>query len=482
MADSDTYQPVSNDDKRETEIDSNRSKTHGLGLGNIVGRPSQIKRVPVGITRSSTVEGLLSPATLSPANFARVPSYENVSIGDGGPRSAEFYIPSQHSSTSNLGPPTPGNFSDMGLLSPRKVDAACPTHSDILTSPWSWISVPLLFLALYSTAFSGIFLGIALAKPRWGDKVGTNGHLSFANASLLSAIFSKTVEISFVTVFVALLGQVLTRRAFSKRDGTGGISIAEMNMRTWIMQPGSLLVNLKAVQYANSFLGGIVLISAFSATWYTTASEALVSPKLKFGPIQERSLSGLVSASYANAKYLGDTCEVPVAEVNDEFKGSTCLQIRHAGMGFSHLSSFLRDWAESVAAGNTTESVNGFEGRPLPVAVLYDNTTINGQWITPSQENITQDSSRHGRLVENVTMAMPHAGIFKAVRDPANRILQPDDLQGAGEYVVQASLPAPIVNILCVGLSAEEMSPMVSPASFLRSSLCNILFISPRFG
>lgn len=468
MADSDSYQQVSNNDKGETEIDSNRSKTHGLGLGNIVGRPSQIKRVPAGITRSTTMEGLLSPATLSPANFARVPSYENVSIGDVGARSADFYIPSHQSSTSNLGPPTPGTFnSDMGLLgSPRKVDAACPTHSDILTSPWSWISVPLLFLALYSTAFSGIFLGIALAKPRWGDKVGTNGHLSFANASLLSAIFSKTVEISFVTVFVALLGQVLTRRAFSKRDGTGGISIAEMNMRTWIMQPGSLLVNLKAVQYANSFLGAIVLMGAFSATWYTTASEALVSPKLKFGPIQDRSISGLVSASYANAMYLGTTCEVPVAEENDEFKGSTCLQIRHAGMGFSYLSSFLRDWAESVAAGNVTESVNSFKGRPLPVAVLYDNTTINGQWITPSQENITTDSSSHRRLVENVTMAMPHAGIFKAVRDPTNHILQPDDLQGAGEYVVQASLPAPIVNILCVGLSAEEMSPMVSPVSF----------------
>lgn len=472
MADNGTYRGLSNDDKGETEVDSNRSKTHGLGLGNLVGRPAQIKRVPVGIARSTTTEGLLSPASLSPANFARVPSPDNVSIGDAGRKSADFYIPSHQSSSSYLGPSTPWTFgSDMGLLgSPRKVDAACPTQSDILTSPWSWISVPLIILAVYSTAFSGIFLGIALAKPRWGDKVGTNGHLSFANASLLSAIFSKTVEISFVTVFVALLGQVLTRRAFSKANGIGGISIAEMNMRTWIMQPGSLLVSWQTVRYANSFIGAVVLISAFSATWYTTASEALVSPKLKFGPLQERSISGLVTASYANAKYLGDTCEVPVAEANDQFKGSTCLQIRHAGMGFSFLSSFLRDWAESVGAGNTTTARDGFERRPLPVAVLYDNTTINGQWITPSRENITTDSSSHGRLVENVTMAMPHAGIFKAVRDPANRILQPDDLQGAGEYIVQASLPVPIVNILCVGLSAEEMSPMVSRNPFPKRS------------
>lgn len=229
------------------------------------------------------------------------------------------------------------------------------------------------------------------------------------------------------------------------------------------MQPGSLLVGWQSVRYANSFIGAAVLLSAFSATWYTTASEALVSPKLKFGPIQERSISGLVRASYANAMYLGYNCEVPFATTGlDEYKNSTCLQIKHAGMGFSFLSSFLRDWTESVAAGNTTDSANNFDNRPLPVAVLYDNTTVNGQWITPSHENITTDSSTHGRLVENVTMAMPHAGIFKAVRDSSNHILQPSDLQGAGEYIVQASLPAPIVNILCVGLSAEELSPMVS--------------------
>lgn len=465
MADYDNIRAVSDDERVETKTDSSRSTTRGLGLGNIVGRPSQIKRIPVGITRSTTTEGLLSPASLSPANFARVASQENVSFGHAG-KTPEFYnIPSHQASSAYLGPSTPGSIhSDMGLLgSPRKVDAACPTQSDILTSPWSWISAPLIFLALYSTTFSGIFLGIALAKPRWGDKVGTNGHLSFANASLLSAIFSKTVEISFVTVFVALLGQVLTRRAFFRSNGTGGISIAEMNMRTWIMQPGSLLVGWQSVRYANSFIGAAVLLSAFSATWYTTASEALVSPKLKFGPIQERSISGLVRASYANAMYLGYNCEVPFATTGlDEYKNSTCLQIKHAGMGFSFLSSFLRDWTESVAAGNTTDSANSFDNRPLPVAVLYDNTTVNGQCITPSHENITTDSSTHGRLVENVTMAMPHAGIFKAVRDSSNHILQPSDLQGAGEYIVQASLPAPIVNILCVGLSAEELSPMVS--------------------
>ena len=286
--------------------------------------------------------------------------------------------------------------------------------------------------------------------------------MTFANASLLSAVISKTIEVSFVTVFVALLGQVLTRRALAKPNGTGGISIAEMNMRTWIMQPGSLIVQWNNVRYANSVIGAIALMTAFCATWYTTAGEALVSPKLKFGPVHERSLVGTVSASYANAQYLGTTCEVPPAEANDDYQGSTCLQIRHAGMGFSFLSTFLRDWAESVAAGNMSMGGNGFSDRPIPVAVLYDNTTINGQWITPSKENITTDSESHGRLLQNVTMAMPHAGLFNAVRIPENHILQPSDLQGAGEYVVQASVPVPIVNVLCAGLSSEEMEPMVS--------------------
>jgi hypothetical protein len=56
--------------------------------------------------------------------------------------------------------------------------------------------------------------------------------MSPATATLLSALFAKTVELSFVTVFVAFLGQVLSRKAFQRKSN--GITIAEMSMRSWV--------------------------------------------------------------------------------------------------------------------------------------------------------------------------------------------------------------------------------------------------------
>lgn len=42
--------------------------------------------------------------------------------------------------------------------------------------------------------------------------------------------------------------------------------------------------------------------------------------------------------------------------------------------------------------------------------------------------NMTQLSEKFKRTVNNVTMAMPHAGVFGAARDPRNGIVQPQDL------------------------------------------------------
>jgi hypothetical protein len=97
--------------------------------------------------------------------------------------------------------------------------------------------VTVTILAIYSTIFSGIYLVIASTKPTYGDKIHTKrgsakGGMSLATATLLSTFFARTIELSFVTVFVAFLGQVLSRRAFRKQSR--GITIAEMSMRTWV--------------------------------------------------------------------------------------------------------------------------------------------------------------------------------------------------------------------------------------------------------
>ena len=42
------------------------------------------------------------------------------------------------------------------------------------------------------------------------------------------------------------------------------------------------------------------------------------------------------------------------------------------------------------------------------------------------------DFASFGRIVNNITMAMPHSGIVAAAKDPKNRILQPDSLDVRG--------------------------------------------------
>ena len=82
---------------------------------------------------------------------------------------------------------------------------------------------------------------------------------------------------SFVTVMVAFVGQILSRKAFKAKTGQPlGITLAEMNMRVWIMQPGLMLTRWESVRYAVvSVLGVLALLSAIVAMLYTSAADAL---------------------------------------------------------------------------------------------------------------------------------------------------------------------------------------------------------------
>ena len=149
----------------------------------------------------------------------------------------------------------------------------CPSRRNVIQKRTSWLSISILILAFYSTAFSGVYLVAAFVKPRFGKGIGAGG-MAPSTASLLSAFFAKTIELTFVTVFVAFLGQVLTRRSLSKR--AHGVTIAEMSMRGWIMQPGTLITHWENVRYAGlSFLGMTSLTAALMALLYTTAAETL---------------------------------------------------------------------------------------------------------------------------------------------------------------------------------------------------------------
>jgi hypothetical protein len=149
----------------------------------------------------------------------------------------------------------------------------CPNRATVLQKRLSWVPLTVLILAIYATIFSGLYLAVAFRKPRWTN-VSSDGPLVPSTAALLSAFFAKTIELAYVTVCVAFLGQVLSRRALM-RDSRG-ISISDMNMRAWIMQPGSMIVHWEALRYsALTFLGAIALVATFVAMLYTTAAQAL---------------------------------------------------------------------------------------------------------------------------------------------------------------------------------------------------------------
>jgi hypothetical protein len=210
----------------------------------------------------------------------------------------------------------------------------CPTTHDIHSSRASWLSISVLMLSIYSTVFSGIWLMLAIVQPRYGRTIHSGGSLTPSTASTLFALFAKTIELSFVTVFVTFLGQVLSRRSIVK--ASRGVTIPELTMRTWVVQPGFMITHWQHIQHAGlSILGAITLTAAVVATFYTTASDALVSPHLKYGKWENKVMEGLVQASYADTYYIGANCETPITTAMDSDSSTTCLSIEHAGQGIS---------------------------------------------------------------------------------------------------------------------------------------------------
>lgn len=93
--------------------------------------------------------------------------------------------------------------------------------------------------------------------------------------------------------------------------------------------------------------------------------------------------------------------------------------------------------------------------------MLFDNTTVLGSWISKEWSDMEWSYNQFGRVIDNVTMAMPHAGVFAAARHEQNKIMQPENLAGVGEYRVKAAVVSPAVNVLCVNMNQTELSPLI---------------------
>ncbi|RAK72311.1 uncharacterized protein BO72DRAFT_389887 [Aspergillus fijiensis CBS 313.89] len=334
----------------------------------------------------------------------------------------------------------------------------CPSREPVIERCCSWFFATLIVLSTYTTLLSGLFLIIACLKPYYGNLIGDTGGLAPSSATLLSAFFAKTIELSYVTVSVAFVGQLLSRRAL--RRGSRGISISDMSLRMWITQPGSLFMQWETLRYSGGTLLGIIaLIATLVSMLYTTAAEALVSPKSAMGPVYERILYGNVSTSFANPTYLEAQCDTPITATIDPSAGrnETCVSMEIVGRAYHDFEQYMQQWSGLAQANNATST--SLRTRIKPHGSLYDNTTVTGSWIEVT--DMKETSQKYKRMVNNVTAAFPHGGLYEAARNPRNGIRQPNGATGDGKYILQASVPAPAVNVLCAGLSKEELEPII---------------------
>ncbi|KAJ2978512.1 hypothetical protein NUW58_g7469 [Xylaria curta] len=349
-------------------------------------------------------------------------------------------------------------------LSPRFANSllGCRSRRDVYIKRWSWLYITLIALSIFTTTFSGLWFAVSIIQPQYGRAISTGKGWQIlpSTATLLSALAAKTIELSFVTVFVAVLGQVLTRRAFSRHSR--GVTLAEMTMRNW--QPGSLLTHWEGISSAAAtFLGALTLTATICTLFYTTASDAMVSPKLIRRGWDMRDLQGLVKTSYANPMYIKETCQTPLRDldfdVNHTAYAEACLAVLFSGQSYQSLRTFMAEWDD--VRNNKTSTVSEIAKRPTGKHNLFDNTTMDSSWIETDYGDVEANFNTYKRIINNVTLAMPHAGVYAAAMDPINDILQPRELLGLGEYSIKASVPSPVVNVMCVNMNEDELAPIV---------------------
>ena len=116
-------------------------------------------------------------------------------------------------------------------------DHLCNSSKEFKQSMFSWPANAVLLLSFISTSLSCLFFLVAAIGPRYGDGVGTHGYLTASTAAFLTSALAKLIEVSFVTLVVAYLGQTLARRAYSS-EPSDSVSFAEISMRHWAVQPG----------------------------------------------------------------------------------------------------------------------------------------------------------------------------------------------------------------------------------------------------
>lgn len=222
----------------------------------------------------------------------------------------------------------------------------------------------------------------------------------------------------------------------------------------------------ESVRYAGiTTLGFISLIAALFAMLYTSAATALVQPRLSFDKWTHVEMKGLVKASFANRFYIAKDCPHPLPGVLDEdARDETCLSIEHAAMAYHNYYDYLNSWSERTQNSQSNGRLIP-SARPSGTALLGNDTAVIAPWVENrlnySSARVWNETDEPVIVINNVSLAFPHTGVASASKDAVNNIMQPEDLDGLGIYRLNASVPSPVVHVLCATLSEERIAPLV---------------------
>lgn len=104
-----------------------------------------------------------------------------------------------------------------------------------------------------------------------------------------------------------------------------------------------MFTNIKAMKKVGfSPLGVACILATLVAVLYTTASDALVAPKLIWGNADMMVMKGYAQAQYSDVKFVMKNCLMPDKMLADPEAPISCLSSSLSGFGRSTTTSPLR--------------------------------------------------------------------------------------------------------------------------------------------
>ncbi|KAH8654566.1 hypothetical protein BGZ60DRAFT_568372 [Tricladium varicosporioides] len=329
-----------------------------------------------------------------------------------------------------------------------------PDHSDIYFGKADWRSIANLLLAIYATLFSTISLAIAIWQPRYGKWISPTGHLKPSTADLLFSLLAKSIEIASAGLYISFLGQFLTRRSLQSR----GISLADIALREWLIQPGFAIWNWGNLKNASTtVLGFASLLAAIAIYFFTAASNSLVSPHIALGKWETTQFLGQVRQNFGNVIVLKKDCWAPIDSLVDSQNiGESCVNVLASGLAHQDFNNYMKQWSKVIMGGSNASSSLSF--RPPATSSIFTDTKVQGSWVQESSSDISVNFAKYGRVVNNITLSMPHPVVYYSAQAEF-----PDPVKGTGfgEHSVKASVVSPTSNTLCVNMQQSEVAPLI---------------------